>query len=229
MSYRTCDHLKADGVYCSSPALRDQRYCYFHLDAHARRVQAAHAQLHGKPCTLQIPILDNMHAVQAAIQHVVDALAAGRIQNRRAALLLYSFQQAATGLNSTPEWKGQRPEIAADEPLSALEVDSLQRQYGIPYDANLDAPPDVAAAEIDATVALSLDARPGQTEQASLARVPARPNSQPVNSVSSNVGSDDGDLRVPGLVQDPELAPDTVPKLPPASSTVRAGNPSNAA
>jgi hypothetical protein len=38
----------------------------------------------------------------------------------------------------------------------------------------------MAAAEIDATVALPLDARPCQTQQQSLARVPARPVSPPV-------------------------------------------------
>jgi len=185
MPYRTCDHLKEDGVYCSSPALRDQRYCHFHLNARARRVQAAHARLHGQARPrFQMPVLDNMHAVQAGIQQVVDALADDRIDNRRAGLLLYALQQAAAGLKSTPQWQGQRPEIAADEPLRALEVNSLQDQYGLPFDVDLDAPPDLAAAQIDATVALPLDARPRQTEQQSLARVPARLHSSPAKDVS---------------------------------------------
>jgi hypothetical protein len=175
MPYRTCDHLKEDGVYCSSPALTDQRYCYFHLNARARRVQASCARLHNQPCRLQMPVLDNMHAVQAGLQQVVDALADNRIQNRRAALLLYALQQAATSLNSRPEWKGSRPEVEADEPLRALEINSLHDQYGLPFDTDFDAPPDFAAAEIDATVALPLDVRRSQTQQPSLARLPARP------------------------------------------------------
>ena len=32
MSVPTCDHLKEDGVYCDSPALRGRNYCYFHLN-----------------------------------------------------------------------------------------------------------------------------------------------------------------------------------------------------
>ena len=181
MPYRTCDHLKEDGVYCSSPAVRDQRYCYFHLNARARRVQAAHARLHGQARPrFQMPVLDNMHAVQAGIQQVVDALADDRIDNRRAGLLLYALQQAAAGLKSTPQWQGQRPELAADEPLRALEVNSLQDQYGLPFDVDLDAPPDLAAAQIDATRTLTPDARLSQTQQPSLARVPARPESPTV-------------------------------------------------
>ena len=179
MPYRTCDHLKEDGVYCSSPALRDQRYCNFHLNARARRVQAAHARLHGQARPhFQMPVLDNMHAVQAGIQQVVDAIADDRIDNRRAGLLLYALQQAAANLKTTPGWKGQRPEITADEPLRALEVNTLQHQFNLPFDVDLDAPPDFAAAEIDATVALHMDARYSQTQQQSLPRNPARPAPQ---------------------------------------------------
>ena len=41
MSVPTCDHLKEDGVYCDSPALHGQNFCYFHLNARARRLQAS--------------------------------------------------------------------------------------------------------------------------------------------------------------------------------------------
>lgn len=215
MPYRTCDHLKEDGIYCSSPALRDQRYCYFHLNARARRVQAARHRLHGEPCRLQIPVLDNMHAVQAGLQQVVDALADNRIQNRRAALLLYALQQSATCLNSRPEWKGSRPEIEAGEPLCALEVSSLQDLYGLPFDTDLDAPPDVAAAQIDATVALPLESRPRQTEQPSLARVPARSDS-PIKHDDSGLAN--CDLASHNLSRDWRATPATILKSGPVSS-----------
>ena len=68
MPCRTCDHLKEDGVYCSSPALRDQRYRYFHFSIRARRVQAARARLHDQPFRLQMPILDNAHAILSGVQ-----------------------------------------------------------------------------------------------------------------------------------------------------------------
>ena len=185
MPYRTCDHLKEDGLYCSSPALRDQRYCYFHLNARARRVQAAQARLHHEPHRFQLPVFDNMHAVQAGIQQVADALADDRITNRRAGLLLYALQQAAASLKTTPGWQGQRPEIKQDEPLRALEINTLWEQYGLPFDTDLDAPPDAAAAQIDATMTLNPDARLPQTKQRSLARNPAaQVDSQPDTSPS---------------------------------------------
>ena len=175
MSYPTCDHLKEDGLFCSSPALRNQRYCYFHLNARARRVQAARAQLCGEPFQLHMPILDNSHAILAGIQQVLDALAARRIRAREAAVYLYGLQMASARLNSKREWKGSRPELAADEPLSVLDVGTLHERYRLPFDTNLDCPPEEAVAEIDATVALSLDARHGNLDKPYFPRVPARP------------------------------------------------------
>jgi hypothetical protein len=229
MSYPTCDHLKADGVYCSSPALRDQRFCYFHLDAHARRVQAASHRLHNEPCRLHMPILDNMHAVQAGLQQVVDALADGRIQNRRAALLLFALQQAATSLNSRPECKGSRPEVEPDEPLRALEVPSLQYQYGLAFDTDFDAQPDNAAAEIDASVALHLDARHRQTQQPSLARNPARPESRNSNDIVATITPEDRKLPCPVRDHDRQAAPGVNLKSPPVSSATAVEDPADAA
>ena len=171
MSFRTCDHLKEDGIYCSSPALRNQRYCYFHLNLRACRVQAAQARLHGQPCRLRLPILDNMHAVQSALQQVADALADDRIEPRRAGQLLYLLQQVACNLNRTPGWDAQVPPLEADQELRALEVPSLQEQYGLPFDTDLEAPAEVAAAAIDASAALPLDARQKPVRPAP-ARVP---------------------------------------------------------
>ncbi|HVP55812.1 MAG TPA: hypothetical protein VMU45_12545 [Candidatus Eisenbacteria bacterium] len=229
MPYRTCDHLMEDGVYCSSPALRDQRYCHFHLNARARRVQAARARLHGDSRRFQMPILDNMHAVQAGIQQVLDALADDRIQNRRAGLLLYALQQAAASLKTTPGWQGQRPQLKPGEPLSALEVRSLQEQYDLPFDTDLEAPPDVAAAEIDATVALPMDARRGQTEQQVLARVPARPESPAGNNALRGSGEKHSEVPVHDLRRDPQPVPDAVLKSPPLSHPAPLTTPANAA
>ncbi len=222
MPYRTCDHLKADGVYCSSPALTNQRYCYFHLNLRARRVQAACARLHNEPFRLQVPFLDNAHAILAGIQQVLDALADNRLSARQAAVYLYGLQMASASLKSRPEWKGSRPEVEADEPLRALEVRSLQQQYDIPFDTDLEAPPDVAAAEIDATVALHLDARPTQTAQQSLARVPAR--SAPQNdALPANAVPDDREMRLhdPGSAPQAESEP---LRKPPLSSPAAAAD-----
>ena len=74
MSYPTCDHLKEDGVYCDSPALRGQSFCYFHLSARARRMQMAQARRRGESCRIQLPVLEDMHAVQSSLMQVLASI-----------------------------------------------------------------------------------------------------------------------------------------------------------
>ena len=144
MSYATCDHLMEDGVFCSSPALRNQRFCYFHFNLRARRVQMAQARRNGESCRLHLPVLDNMHAVQAALQQVGDALADDRIDFRRANALLYLLQQTAANLNNTRTWEGRRPQVELAEPFRSLEAPDLAQEYDLPANVDLALPPDAA-------------------------------------------------------------------------------------
>ncbi len=144
MSYPTCDHLMADGVFCSSPALRNQHFCYYHLDLRARRVQMAQARRKGESCRLRLPVLDNMHAVQVGLQQVGDALADDRIDFRRANALLYLLQQVAANLNNTRKWEGRRPQVEFAEPLRALEAHDVAQEYELPANVDLALSPDAA-------------------------------------------------------------------------------------
>ncbi|HME57923.1 MAG TPA: hypothetical protein VKF63_06265 [Terracidiphilus sp.] len=144
MPYATCDHLMEDGLFCSSPALRNQRFCYFHFNVRARRVQMARSRRNGESCRLHLPVLDNMHAVQAALQQVGDALAADRIDYKRASGMLYMLQQAAANLNNTREWEGRRPQVEAAEPFRALEAPDVAEEYDLPPNVDLALPPDAA-------------------------------------------------------------------------------------
>jgi hypothetical protein len=168
MSFATCDHLKEDGVYCDSPALRGQSFCYFHLNVRARRMQAAQARRRGEICRIHLPVLEDMHAVQASLMQVLDALADDRIDHKRAGLMLYGLQLASTSLIGTPGWKGKRQQVACAEPLRAIEAPDVAAQYDLPKNVDLDLPPEAAleAAEQPA------DASEKPTEHRRLARVP---------------------------------------------------------
>ena len=132
MPYRTCDHLKEDGVFCDSPALRGHNFCYFHLNLRGRRLKQARALARGETCRLQLPVPEDMHAVQVALSQVLDALADDRIDPKRAGLMLYALQQASTNLNATPGWKGRREQVRYDEPQRALEAPDVAEQYDLP-------------------------------------------------------------------------------------------------
>ncbi|HEY4933591.1 MAG TPA: hypothetical protein VII23_18660 [Terriglobales bacterium] len=55
MPFRTCAHLKEDGVYCDSAALHGRSFCYFHLNVRGRRLKMARALARGEACRLHFP------------------------------------------------------------------------------------------------------------------------------------------------------------------------------
>ena len=91
--YETCRHVKEDGAYCGSPALRERKYCYYHLMQRGRRLRRARALRDNQPYRLEIQSLDNLYAVRAALTDIAQALAAGQLDARTAGKLLYAIQQ----------------------------------------------------------------------------------------------------------------------------------------
>src|SRR5947209_1032499 len=80
-----CQHIKTNGLRCQSPAMKQRRLCYYHEQ---------HRLSH--PGHLQLPLLEDANAIQMAIQQVVQAIALGTLDNKRAGLILYGLQTAAT-------------------------------------------------------------------------------------------------------------------------------------
>ena len=83
------------GCCCQSPALRDRRYCYSHLRLRGERLRMARAIAQRQPYRFMLPALDDLYAVQAAVEHVARALGAGLLERRQAGTLLYALQQSA--------------------------------------------------------------------------------------------------------------------------------------
>ena len=77
--YETCRHVKEDGTCCGSPALRDHKYCYYHLMQRGRILRRARALRDNLPYRLEIQSLDNLYAVRAALTEIAQALAAGQL------------------------------------------------------------------------------------------------------------------------------------------------------
>src|SRR5271165_7229302 len=90
-----CHHAMENGFYCQSPALRHRRYCYSHLRLLGQRLRMARAIARRQPYRFDLPALDDLFAVQAAVEHVARALGAGLLERRQAGTLLYALQQSA--------------------------------------------------------------------------------------------------------------------------------------
>ena len=96
MQYPTCRHVHETGTYCGSPALRDRKYCYYHLMQRTRRLRRARALRDNVPYRLEIPALDNLYAIRNAITEVVQAVGSGQLDPRAAGKMLYGIQQVTS-------------------------------------------------------------------------------------------------------------------------------------
>jgi hypothetical protein len=109
MPYRLCRHIKTNGLQCHSPALDDRQWCYFHHRLHGR-----HEKYRPTEATrgylipgqhIELTALEDRESVQVALSVVINALATGNLDIKRATALLYGLQLAsnnARGLRTEP-------------------------------------------------------------------------------------------------------------------------------
>ncbi len=165
MSVPVCNHLKEDGVFCSSPAIKGRQYCYFHTNQRARRLKAARARRRGDNPALNLPFPEDMHAVQVSLAEILWALAEHRIDHKAAGLMLYTLQQASTNLNQTPRWHGQREAVEDQRPHRAVNLPDFEKRFGLPNNLDLDTDPD-----LQEQLSSSSDNRPLTTGNSTVSR-----------------------------------------------------------
>ena len=144
MSYKYCQHIKENGIFCSSPAVRSRDYCYFHVRLRARRLAMAKAQSEKRLWRLELPPLEDMYAVQTAIANVLEALAADTIDSKRAGLILYGLQQAANNVR-LPAWGMHSHFLTHDYDERRVDhYPGLEAEFGLPKNVDLEASPEAA-------------------------------------------------------------------------------------
>ena len=99
---KTCEHIFVNGSCCEALALRNSRYCYWHLTARDRQ-QRRH-QIGGPISAdantgVALPLLEDANSIQIAVEELMHGILDRRIDNRRAGLLLYALQIATSNRN----------------------------------------------------------------------------------------------------------------------------------
>jgi hypothetical protein len=99
MEVPICRHIKTNGLQCHAPSLNEAPYCYFHTRLHQRHTAFRHT-----PATrgylipgrdIELTALEDRESVQIALSVVINALATGQIETKRATALLYGLQLAS--------------------------------------------------------------------------------------------------------------------------------------
>jgi hypothetical protein len=96
-----CQHLKVDGTQCGSPALRRNRFCFFHKRFQEERISISRDRARRGRATLILPVLEDANSIQVSLMQIMRLLAAGQIEARNAGLLLYALQTASFNLRFT--------------------------------------------------------------------------------------------------------------------------------
>lgn len=97
-----CQHIKVNGVQCGSPALRRNRFCFFHKRFHDERIRLATDKARARRAsTFVLPVLEDANSVQIALMQVMRMLLSNQIEHKTASLLLYALQTASGNLRHT--------------------------------------------------------------------------------------------------------------------------------
>jgi hypothetical protein len=99
MHLALCRHVKTNGIPCNSPSLAGEKWCYFHHRLHERHKTYRHTEatrgylVPGQH--IELTALEDRESVQLALSCVINALATGRLETKRATALLYGLQLAS--------------------------------------------------------------------------------------------------------------------------------------
>jgi hypothetical protein len=99
MPYPLCRHIRTNGRQCEAPALTTGVHCFFHA-----RLYQRHSGVRENPAALapgqqvQLAPLEDAESVQISISTVVNALASGTLDTRRATAILYGLSLAAANV-----------------------------------------------------------------------------------------------------------------------------------
>jgi len=123
-----CRHIKTNGEFCGSPALRGRPYCYFHLTYIGRRLRAerqARAQTSPEDAVLalHLPPFEDADSIQLSLMQVVDAILHNHIDRKRAGLVLYALQIASSNLGQGADF------TAASKTAVAAGYDDFEDDY----------------------------------------------------------------------------------------------------
>jgi hypothetical protein len=119
--------LKTNGTQCGSPALRRNRFCYFHKRYQEERIRLNVDRRRRGTATFFLPVLEDANSIQMSLMQIVRLLLTGQIEHKTASLLLYALQTASANLRLTnfKPWVHEvilDPRDAAESPLDENKI-----------------------------------------------------------------------------------------------------------
>jgi hypothetical protein len=96
-----CQHLKVNGTQCGSPALKRNRFCFFHKRFQEEQIRLNCDRNRRGHATFLLPVLEDANSIQIALMQIMRLLASGQMDSKIAGLLLFALQTASYNLRRT--------------------------------------------------------------------------------------------------------------------------------
>jgi hypothetical protein len=101
-----CQRIKIDGTQCGSPALRRNRFCYFHKRHHDERIELhadrqKNVRARRRTVAIDLPVFEDANSIQVSLMQITRLLIAGDMDTKTAGLVLYALQTASSNLHRT--------------------------------------------------------------------------------------------------------------------------------
>ena len=119
-----CQHVKTDGIQCNTPAMREQRFCYYHS-----RLERTLRKPYQPPQPIMI---DTLAGIRLALTELLNRIARGQVDARDARYLLRGIHEGITVLKldrTTPAEKEVR--IVTDTQALAPHVNPVADREGV--------------------------------------------------------------------------------------------------
>jgi hypothetical protein len=109
-----CQHLKVNGTQCGSPALKRNRFCFFHKRFQEERIKLNSDRARRGRADLYLPVLEDANSIQVSLMQIMRLLASRQIDSKIASLLLYALQTASCNLRHTTFEPGYIRDVVID-------------------------------------------------------------------------------------------------------------------
>ena len=126
LSLAICEHIKPSGTVCGSPALRDQKFCYYH--SKVRKTVPKNnlfVFLDNPGCkendpywAFEFPYLEDAAAVQIAFMQFIYGVSQHRMEEWRARMILSALHGAAANLRLMDAATASCEKVAKKTPKS---------------------------------------------------------------------------------------------------------------
>jgi hypothetical protein len=111
--YKTCRHIKTNGLPCEAPALKGVEFCYFHSKTHT-----IGAEPYAKFGPIQLPTPEDPASIQLSVARISNAILTGKLDLKKATALFYGLQIAA-------QFVERRRYISPRSIVQSAQLDSL--------------------------------------------------------------------------------------------------------